>query len=404
MSTSLLYHAFGIVGYHYRSQQFHGGKVTFHIEQPRERLGCPQCGCEDVWIRGHEERTFRTVPIGAKPTFVTLDVARVWCPVCDRVRQVKIGFADPKKRYTRSFERYALDLSRHMTIADVAEHLQVSWDTIKDIQAKNLQRRFGKPKLHKLREIAIDEIAVGKGHHYVTVVLNLRSGAVVFVGDGKGTEALENFWKRLRRARAQVVAVATDMSKAYIRAVRDNLPKAVHVFDHFHVVKLFNEKLTTLRRQLYQQASTDAERKILKGTRWLLLKNPENLDEERNELERLEAALQLNKSLSIAYYLKEDLRQIWSQPDKRTARRVLRDWLARARASKIRILVQFAATLEEHQEGVLNYYEYRISTGPLEGTNNKIQLMKRQAYGFRDQAFFKLKILGIHETKHALVG
>ena len=403
MSTSLLYHAFGIVGYHYRSQQFHGGKVTFRIEQPRERLCCPQCGCQDVWVRGHEERTFRTVPIGAKPTFVTLDVARVWCPVCDSVRQVKIGFADPKKRYTRSFERYALDLSRHLTIKDVAEHLQVSWDTIKDIQAKNLQRRFGKPKLHKLREIAIDEIAVGKGHHYVTVVLNLRSGAVVFVGDGKGTEALDNFWKRLRRARAKVVAVATDMSKAYIRAVRDNLPRAVHVFDHFHVIKLFNEKLTALRRQLYHQASTDEERKILKGTRWLLLKNPENLDEERNELERLEEALELNKSLSIAYYLKEDLRQIWSQPDKRTARRVLRDWLARARASKIRILVQFAATLEEHQEGVLNYYEYRISTGPLEGTNNKIQLMKRQAYGFRDQAFFKLKILGIHETKHALV-
>src|ERR1700676_4540121 len=404
MSTSLLYHAFGIVGYHYRSQQFHGGKVTFRIEQPRERLCCPQCGGQDVWVRGHEHRSSPPGPIGAKTTFVTLAVARVWCPVCDCVRQVKIGFADPKKRYTRSFERYALDLSRHMTIKDVAEHLQVSWDTIKDIQARNLQKRFGKPKLHKLREIAIDEIAVGKGHHYVTVVLNLRSGAVVFVGDGKGTEALENFWKRLRRARAKVVAVATDMSKAYIRAVRDNLPMAVHVFDHFHVVKLFNEKLTALRRQLYHQASTDAERKILKGTRWLLLKNPENLDEERNELERLEAALELNKSLSIAYYLKEDLRQIWSQPDKRTARRVLRDWLARARASGLRILRQFADTLGEHQEGVLNYYEYRISTGPLEGTNNKIQLMKRQAYGFRDQAFFKLKILGIHETKHALVG
>jgi transposase len=404
MSTSVLYHGFGIVGYHYVSQNFQGGQVTFRIEQPRERLCCAQCGCDDVWIRGHQERTFRTIPIGSKPVSVTLDVARVWCPVCDTVRQVKIGFADPKKHYTRSFERYALELSRHMTIKAVAEHLQISWDTIKDIQAKNLQKRFGKPKLHKLREIAIDEIAIGKGHHYVTVVLNLRSGAVVYVGDGKGTEALKNFWKRLRRARAKVVAVATDMSAAYIRAVRDNLPHAVHVFDHFHVVKLFNDKLTALRRQQYQQASTAEERKVLKGTRWLLLKNPENLDEERNELERLEAALELNKALATAYYLKEDLRQIWLQPDKRTARRVLRDWLARARASKIRILMQFADTLEEHQEGVLNFHTYRISTGPLEGTNNKIQLMKRQAYGFRDQEFFKLKILGIHETKHALVG
>jgi len=356
MSTSLLYHAFGIVGYHYLRQQFQGGQVNFRIEQPRERLRCPQCGCDDVWKRGHQTRTFRTVPIGPKPTSVTLDVARVWCPVCDSVRQVKIAFADPKKRYTRSFERYALDLSRRMTIQDVAEHLQVSWDTIKDIQASNLQRRFGKPKLHNLKQIAIDEIAVGKGHRYLTVVLNLLSGVVVFVGDGKGVEALKPFWKRLRRVRAKIQAVATDMSSAYIRAVRDNLPQAVHVFDHFHVIKLFNEKLSAYRRELYRQASSDEERKILKGTRWLLLKNPENLDEERNELQRLKDALRLNEPLALAYYLKEDLRQIWSQPDKRSARRVLRDWLARARASGVRLLVQFAATLEEYQEGILNYY------------------------------------------------
>ena len=404
MSTSLLYHAFGIVGYQHVSQQFQGGQVTLCIAQSRDRLCCSQCGCADVWVRGHQERTLRTIPIGRKPVFVRLDVARVWCPVCDAVRQVKIGFADPKKRYTRSFERYALELSRHMTIQDVAQHLQVGWETIKDIQANDLQRRFGKPKLHKLKQIAIDEIAVGKGQRYLTVVLNLLSGAVVFVGDGKGVEALEPFWKRLRRARAKIEAVATDMSPAYTRAVRDNLPKAVHVFDHFHVIKLFNEKLSDFRRQLYNQASSDAERKILKGTRWLLLKNPENLDEERNELERLEDALELNKPLSVAYYLKEDLRQLWSQDDKHAARRVLRDWIQRARASKIGMLIKFAATLETHQEGILNYYDYRISTGPLEGTNNKIQLMKRQAYGFRDQEFFKLKILGIHETKRALVG
>jgi transposase len=291
-----------------------------------------------------------------------------------------------------------------MTIKDVADHLQVSWDTIKDLQARNLQRRFGKPKLHQLREIAIDEISIGKGHRYVTVVLNLRSGAVVYVGEGKGVEALANFWKRLRRARAKVRAVATDLSAAYRRAVRDNLPRAVQVFDHFHVIKLFNDKLSALRRELHHQASSADERKLLKGTRWLLLKNPENLDEGRNEQQRLAEALRLNQPLATAYYLKEDLRQIWSQPNKRTARRVLRDWVARARASRIRLLVQFAATLEEHQEGILNYYHYRISTGPLEGTNNKIQLMKRQAYGFRDKEFFKLKILGLHETKHALVG
>jgi transposase len=404
MSTSLLYHAFGLVGYQYAGQSFQGGKVTFRIEQPRERHRCAHCGSAEVWDQGGSERSFHSLPIGGKPTFIRFKVPRVLCFDCGKVRQVKLGFADPKKHYTRAFERYVLELSRHMTIQDVANHLQVGWDTVKDIQARSLQRRFGTPKLHKLKQIAIDEIAIGKGHRYVTVVLNLLSGVVVFVGDGKGAEALKPFWRRLRRSRAKVVAVATDMSKAYIQAVRDNLSRAVHVFDHFHVIKLFNEKLSAFRRQLYQQLSSDAQRKILKGTRWLLLKNPENLDAKRNEKERLEEALRLNEPLATVYYLKEDLRQIWTQPNKRTARKVLRDWLARARASGIRMLIQFADTLEEYQEGILAYYQYPISTGPLEGTNNKIRTMQRQAYGFRDLAFFKLKILGIHETKHALVG
>jgi len=208
MSTSLLYHAFGLTGYRYVRQEFREGRLIFRIEQPRERLRCPDCGGANVWAQGGVERTLRTVPIGRKPVLLQFKVPRVHCFACGRVLQVKLSFADPKKRYTRSFERYALELSRHMTIKDAAEHLQVSWDTIKDIQACSLRRRFGKPKLHKLKQIAIDEIAVGKGHHYLTVVLNLLSGAVVFVGDGKGVEALEPFWRRLRRARTRIAAVA----------------------------------------------------------------------------------------------------------------------------------------------------------------------------------------------------
>jgi transposase len=404
MSTSLLYHGFGLVGYRYGSQRFEEGQVIVRIDKPRERLRCPCCGSDDVWSQGGVERTFRTVPIGAKPVLLQFKVPRVLCFDCGKVRQIQLGFADPKKHYTRAFERYVLDLSRHMTIQDVAEHLHVSWDTIKDIQARSLEQRFGKPQLHKLQQIAIDEIALGKGHHYLTVVLNLLTGAIVFVGDGKGVEALAPFWPRVRRARAKIRAVATDLSRAYLRAVRDHLPRAVHVFDHFHGIKLFNDKLSAFRRELYHELTSAQDRKLLKGTRWLLLKNPENLDDDRDERQRLEEALRLNQPLATAYYLKEDLRQIWMQANKRTARRVLRDWLARARASGIRMLTQFADTLEEHQQGILAYYDYPISTGPLEGTNTKIQLMKRQAYGFRDLAFFKLKILGLHETKHALVG
>lgn len=403
MSTSLLYHCFGIVGYQYVRQSFEAGMTTFRIEQARERLRCSCCGSDEVWAQGGVERSFQTLPIGSKPTFVSVKVPRVLCFGCGKVRQVKIAFAEPKKHYTRSFERYALELSTHMTIKDVADHLAVSWDVVKGIQSKNLQRRFGKPKLHKLKQIAVDEINIGKGHRYLTIVLNLLTGAVVFVGDGKGSDALKPFWKRLRRARAKIEAVATDMSPAYTRAVRDNIPRAVHVFDHFHVIKLYNDKLSAFRRQLFHELTAQDQR-ILKGTRWLLLKNPENLDPTKNEQQRLERALSLNEPLALVYYMKEDLRQIWLQANKVLARLFLEDWLARARASAIGMLEKFATTLEEHQEEILNYYDYRISTGPLEGTNNKIKTMQRQAYGFRDHAFLKLKILGLHETKYALVG
>ncbi len=403
MSTSLLYHRFGIVGYRYVNQTFVAGMTIFGIEQPREQLRCPQCGSDHVWAQGGVDRFFRGLPIGNRPTFLGLKVPRVFCFHCGKTRQVKVRFAEPKKHYTRSFERYALDLSRHMTIKDVADHLQVSWDTIQEIQAKHLQRRFGHPKLRKLTQIAIDEIHVGKGHRYLTIVLDLLTGAVVFVGDGKGVDALKPFWKRLRHARARIKAVATDLSPAYIRAIRDNIQRAVHVFDHFHVLKLYNEKLSAFRRQLFHQLTAQGQ-KLLKGIRWLLLKNPENLDPRKQERQRLQRALRLNEPLAIVYYLKEDLRQIWLQPTKALARRFLKDWLARARVSGIRMLAQFADTLEAHQQGILNYYDYPISTGPLEGTNTRIQLMKRQAYGYRNHEFFKLKILGLHETHYALVG
>jgi len=404
MSTSLLYHAFGIRGYRHARTDFFEGEILFTIEQGRHTLKCPVCGSREVVAHGNVPRLFRTVPIGSKATHVLLKIPRVECPACSVTRQVAVSFADPLKRYTHAFERYVLDLSAHMTIRDVARHLGVSWDTIKDIQKQDLQRHFSKPRLRKLRQIAIDEIAIAKGHRYLTVVLDLVSGAVVFVGDGKGADALEPFWKRLRASRAKIKAVATDMSLAYIQAVREHLPRAVHVFDHFHVIKLFNEKLSDFRRELYREATQRLHRDILKGTRWLLLKNPENLDPTRNERQRLDEALRLNQPLATVYYLKEDLRQVWNQPDKATARRVLQDWIRRAEAAGIKMLRQFAGTLAMYSSGILAYYDYPISTGPLEGTNNKIKTMKRQAYGFRDREFFKLKIYALHRTKYALVG
>jgi len=403
MSTSLLYHGFGIRGYQYVHTRYEKGAIIFKVRQDPSELCCSNCGCRQLVRRGKAWRRFRSIPIGLKPVWITMPIQRVLCLFCGVIRQVKVGFADHRRSYTKAFERYALELCKCMTIQDVARHLGVSWGVIKDIQKRNLFKRFRRPRLKNLKRIAIDEISIGKRHRYLTIVLDLDTGAVVFVGDGKGADALLPFWRRLKPSRARIDAVAIDMSPAYISAVFEHLPEAQIVFDHFHIIKLYNEKLTKLRRDLFHEAADIRQKQILKGTRWLLLKNPENLNTQTDEQHRLHQALELNLPLTTAYYMKEELRQLWKQPDKPTAEAFLKSWAQRAKTSKIQMLMKFANMLLFHRTGILAYYDHPISTGPLEGTNNKIKTMKRQAYGYRDMDFFKLKIMAIHEAKYALI-
>lgn len=404
MSTSFLYHTSGLLGYQYQKTVFKDGKMFVYVRKHPGKLRCPDCDSHQLVLKGTITRTFKSVPIGKKQIILVVVVQRVQCNQCRCLKQVKLGFADAKKRYTRAFARYVLELSDHMTIYDVATHLNISWDTVKDIQKGHLLKHFSKPKVTDLKQIAIDEISIGKRHRYLTIVLDLETGAVVFIGDGRGCDSLEPFWKKIKRAKAKIEAVAMDMSPAYISAVRNHLPDAVIVFDHFHIIKLFNDKLSELRRQLYHETTHTIKCEALKGIRWILLKNPENLDEKKNEKERLEQALRINKPLAAAYYLKEDLRQIWDQDTKQQAEIMLNDWVTRASASGVTILKRIANTIGSHRTGILAYYDFPISTGPLEGTNTKIKTMQRVSYGFRDKEFFKLKILAIHHSRYALVG
>jgi transposase len=286
----------------------------------------------------------------------------------------------PLCNYTKSLARLVVDLRKMMTIRDVARYVGVSDTMIRSIDKKYLQKNFCKPRLRDLEIIAIDEIYVGKKHNFFTIVIDWTTGAIVFVGEGKGEKALKPFWKRLRGSRAKIKAVATDMASPYYSAVLKNIPNAKHVFDRFHIVKLMNDKLTQLRRDLQREAD-QMGRNVLRGLRWLLLKHNADLDEKKNERTRLMEALGLNQSLMIAYYLKEDLGQIWQQSNKLAAGVFLADWCARARASGIKVLQTMANTLEGHRTGILNWYDFPISTGRLEGINNKIGALQRMAYG-----------------------
>lgn len=404
MPTDLFYTAIGMKGYRPLSSSDRAGVLSLNMQPPESAVRCPVCKSADVIRRGTVERKVYAPPIGLRITLIWIKTPRVECRACNCVRTIELPKVVPLKNHTKSFARLAVDLRKMMTIADVSMYLGVSESMIRGIDKTYLHRKFAKPKLRHLKYLAIDEISVRKGHKYLTIVMDLVSGAVVFVGDGKGEKSLKPFWKRLHGSRAKIQAVATDMSSAYYKAVQENLPRASHVFDRFHIVKLMNDKLTDLRRELYRQAEDGLEKLALKGTRWLLLKNPQNLETDRNEHQRLEDALQLNQPLAIAYYLKEDLRQIWEQSGKREAGKFLTDWCARAMASGISVLKTMSKTLKTHRKGILAWYNHRISTGPLEGLNNKIKTLKRQAYGFRDLIYFKLKIYAIHLAKFELIG
>jgi transposase len=404
MSDWLLYHVWGIRGYRtVRVEKLGGNACVAYIKPLASVIRCPRCGSKKVVRKGSKMRLFLGTPIGRRQMYFETEIPRVRCDRCGITRQVRIPFAEEKHRHTRQFERFALELAQITTTQLAAEHLGVSWDTVRDIEARSLTRKYRKPRLQHLKRIAIDEIYMGKGMKYLTVVLDLESGAIVFIGRGKGGDSLVPFWKRLRGSRAKIQAVAADMSPAYARAVRENLPGAVLVNDRFHVIKLYNEMLTELRRELYHEA-TIFQRKVLKGIRWLLLKRMENLDDKKGEPRRLLRALKLNEPLAIAYYMKDDLNQFWEQPDKATAARFLDDWLHDAWNSGIRLLIKFAKTLAAHRRGLLAWYDHPISTGPLEAVNNKIRLLNRQAFGYRDHEFFTLKLFALHNSRYALVG
>jgi transposase len=380
----MLYHVWGIRGYQPTHWDRVGQEAVVVTLKPlASGYRCPCCGSKDVIRKGAKQRLFLGTPVGRRRMYFDTTIPRVHCPKCGITRQVRVPFAEEKCRHTRQFERYALELARITTTQHAADHLGVSWGTVRDIEARALGRKYSKPKLKHLRSIAIDEIYLGKRMKFVTLVLDLESGAIVFVGRGRSVESLDPFWKRLRASGARIEAVAADMSNAYALAVHENLPDAVLVNDRFHVIKKYNEMLTELRRELHREAQTKLKQDVLKGTRWLLLKRADELDDRRREPQRLLRALKLNESLATAYYLKDDLNQFWEQPDKWTATKYLETWIADADSSGIRPLVKFAKSLAKHRRSLLAWYDHPISTGPLEGTNNKIKTLTRQAYGYR---------------------
>ena len=411
MSTSFVYHAFQARSYLHVRTAYVGGAIFCHLTKKPHLRRCACCRSKNVTLEGHRKVTLRSLPIGSRPTYLVLKLHFLRCLKCGEVRQETRDVAEPRKSYTKAFKRYVLDLARRMTLLDVSRHLNVGWDLIKELVKDDLKRRSKRRSWRKVRRIAIDEIAIKKGRRYMTVVLDLDTGRVLYTAPGNDHTCLKAFFERLRRARASLRAIAVDMSLAYAKAIREYGPPGVTVvFDKYHVVALMNRVLEKVRRA-EQNRLSGQDLKVLKGSRFLLLYGIENLAQKDltqptiiPRLERLDALLEANQTLYEVYLLKEELRWFWSLPNKDHAERFINQWIAEARQVNQPDFSSFVNTIEKSRAQILAFYDEQITTGPLEGLNNTIKVLKRVAYGYRDIDFFQLRVLFIHEVGAKFTG
>jgi len=401
MSTSILYHAFGIRGVKHCRTRFEQGEIIFEAVMTEALAICPVCGSRDVIYKGARVRALQMVPIGGKRVWLDLTVHRLGCKACGAIRWPHLPFADPRRSVTHAFERFVVELLRHMTIASCAHCLRAGWDMIKDIHKRALTRQYRDIPLADVRAVAIDEFAVHKGHEYMTIVVDLATGRILHATPGKSAAAITPFLRHLARKAPNLQAVAMDMSPAYIAAVTEHLPHVDIVLDRYHVIALVNRAIEECRRG--QQAELDRlGQKTLKGCRFLLLCNYEDLPAQKKA--RLDRLLKVNEPLLIMHTMKEQLRIFWQYFTRRSAASFLTAWCRDAMQSCIPPLVRVGRTLLFYRTFLLNYFSHGITSGMIEGIVNKIKTLKRQAYGFRDDHYFTLRLYHLHRQRYSLAG
>lgn len=397
MSLSVLYHGLGIYDYHHLKAQCKDKAIYLYMVRAKNR--CYRCNSYRVIQKGHYWRKLRALPIGRRPVYAVIRMRRFYCRECGQTLFENLRIADRKKHYTHALEEYVMDLCGRMSIRDVAEHTGLHWETVREIDSKRLKRKLPREKdLRGVKYLGIDEVSVRRGHKYLTTVVNLETGRVLYVGRGRRMESLEPFIKRLRRIGVRPQTIALDMWKPYARAIKKHYRGLPLVYDAFHIISDYSRILNEIRVEEYKRLEGLTEGRIIKGSRYLLLKGQEKLSLPARE--KLEFLLTMNRNLNLAYVLKEDLRRLWALPSRTHAEEFLTDWIKKALFSGILQLKRFARKLLRHAEGILNYFDFPLSTAKVEGINNCIKVIKRKAYGYRDLNYFMLKIYNIHTLRY----
>lgn len=415
-----------------------GGRRQLVITIKRKDAVCPDCGSAKAKYYKAGVRLIQCQGFGRLKAFVEVAVHHIYCPECRSMSYEHLEFlTNPRARVTRAFEKELVAERRRMSISDVAEVFGVSRRTVREAEVRALELKYRSVPLKGVRRIGIDEVYVFHeergGRQFVTVVRDLDTGRVLNVSRGKGEDALRMFASRLRRSgvAAEVECVTMDMANAFANFAEHNLPNALVVFDHFHVVKMVNDIINKIRRAAMAKINAETRqalmaldlskeerevvarlekkikdrqekaKKVLKGNMKLPLMNKEDLEKDPKAKAKLDKMLEEYSDLGKAYLLKEELRSIYANAKAPLeAKALLEAWIAKARASDVRHLETMANTMEKNLEGVLGFWKFPGATNAkTEGFNNKIRWLVKQAYGYRDWHYFRLKVFDLPNLK-----
>lgn len=320
-------------------------------------------------------------PLGRKRCVLELILHRICCKDCGHLFWPRLSFMDGNKRYTRAFALTVLDLLKFATIKDVAGYLHVGWDLVKQIHKQKLAQLYQRQQLKDLVYLGIDEFSLRKGHKYMTIFMNIKTGRIIHAVEGRAAEIVAPFLKLLAKKAPNLKAVAVDMSQSYVKALEENLAHVDIVFDRYHIAALANRAIDELRKEL--QTELDKQ-----GQGYL---------NERGKA-KLQTFLDVNRPLFFMYKMKVVLHYYWLFKKTQRAEEFWSLWCHDAATSGIGPLVRLAKTIGKYKDKILNYFKYRITNAVVEDTNKKIKTLKKQAYGYRDLEYFKLLLYHPHST------
>jgi transposase len=365
-----------------------------HAHPALKKTRCGTCGLLHHTWYDRKTRRVRDLSCSDRRIYLDVELRRVACRRCGRVKQERLDFLADSPFYTKRFAFFVGRRCRASTIQDVARETHLNWKTIKALEMQYMREQLRRAGTPGPRVIGLDEISIRKGQTYRIVVSDLvRQRPIWFGGEDRSEASLDAFYTWLGpRKSARISLAVMDMWKAFGNSTRRNAPAAKILFDKFHVLRHLSEALDRVRKSEYKRLSS-RDRRFIKGQKYTLLAHRENLTlEGRQGLKLLLAA---NKRLNTAYLLKESFAQLWDYQREGWARRFFDQWRAALKWQRLKPYEAFADMIERHWDGIAAYCdpENKVSLGFVEGLNNKIRVLQRRAYGLRDPEYLRLKVL-----------